>query len=155
MKRILSFTIALGCLVLTCCNSAAQDSAEPASKLNERIERATEYLLAQQGDDDLWHSPNYGNLREGAAVTTFVLYALGDQVPADKSKLQAAVNALLPATRAAGFVSNAGGPDYSNYGSAQLLLAAERLQLDLPDDVRDALIAYLVRAQLDAEEGYG
>ena len=116
------------------------------------------YLLDQQSDDKLWHSQHYGNLKDGAAVSALVLYAIGHVPERDWTKhhasLQQCLDGLATQIERAGFVTNPDGPDYSNYGSAMVLLASRSLRLKLADKHRQRLIQYLLRAQLDEDEGY-
>jgi len=120
--------------------------------------RGIAYLLNQQADDELWHSPNYGNLKDGAGISCMVLYAISH---ADKKywsphsdRLQRCVDALQTNVEKFGYVTNSDGADYSNYGSALLLLATRRLGLKLHQDQRFRLIEYLTNAQLDETEGF-
>jgi hypothetical protein len=53
---------------------ASVAAAPPTAALLSR--RAVRYLLAQQGADGSWRSPQYGVLRSGQAYTPFVLHAL-------------------------------------------------------------------------------
>ncbi len=126
--------------------------------LTDLMGPATSYLLSAQGDDGKWHSTQYGNLKDGAAITALVMYALSfsqNQFEAEaKQRCQRALDVMLPIIEDRYYVSNPDGADYSNYGSAMLLVAAERLQLELPSSARDKLIQYLVRAQLDEGEGF-
>ena len=46
------------------------------------------------------------------------------------------------------------GPTTTNYGSAMLLVACQQQDLVLPDDVRNQLLEYLTRSQLDEGEGF-
>jgi hypothetical protein len=132
-----------------CCTSHAcqQTSSGP-------LDRGVSFLLSRQSADGLWHSDTYGNLKGGAAMTAFVL----DSLPADglqhKQRLQRAVDGLAPMIHQQGYVTNADGPDYSNYGSALLLSACRRHKLALSDDLQRRLVEYLVRSQLDEQEGY-
>ncbi len=152
----------LGCglpvlLAITVCLASCQGQVEndPQAAV---LERGIRYLLDQQDADGLWRSPNYGNLKQGAGITALVVYALGAArehlSDGDREKLQKAVDALLPAIRQHGYVSNPDGPDYSNYGSALLLTGCRQAGLELPEDIIGQLVAYLVRAQLDEGEGF-
>jgi len=42
----------------------------------ESLQQAAAYLWSQQADDGGWHSPQYGVLKSGQALTPFVLHAL-------------------------------------------------------------------------------
>jgi hypothetical protein len=52
-------------------NAAGQNAAA-----RRALDRAVKYLWSQQADDGGWHSPQYGVLRSGQALTPFVLHAL-------------------------------------------------------------------------------
>ena len=158
---VLIFIAVMFAVQAVCCGQLEQDSAsvKVASPRTEHvIDRGIHFLLDQLDDDGIWHSPNYGNLKEGAAITSFVLYSLGhceSRLPAEsKVALQAATNKLIPGIRDGGFVTNPNGPDYSNYASAMLLVAASKLDLELPTGIPNKLVSYLIRSQLDEEEGY-
>ena len=101
---------------------------------------------------------HYGNLKEGAAVTAFAVYALSHvdttQCDVDVEALQAACDALIAQISRHGCVANPGGKDYPTYASAMLLIAAERLHLQLAEDARNRLVDYLLTSQIDATEGY-
>ncbi len=118
------------------------------------LNRGITFLMSQLSSDGLWHSPNYGNLKDGAAISAFVLYALQDLPSPDSDRLQVAVDHLVQQLDPRGFVTNPEGPDYSNYASAMLLLACDTNNLKLPEPTRQALVQYLVRAQLNEEEGF-
>ena len=131
--------------------STQQTSTEQA----EPLPRAVQFLIKQQNaNDHLWHSAHYGNLKDGAAITAFVLYALSGTNHDANTQLQMAADRLAKQVQESGFVTNADGPDYTNYGSAMLLLAGQDSDIQLTDDVRQKLVDYLVRSQLDDEEGY-
>ena len=128
------------------------EKGTPSDTPTTPLDRGVAFLMSQQSDDGLWRSEYYGNLKQGAAITAFVLSCMPDAT--NKLALQSAVTALLPEIRKNGYVTNADGPDYSNYGSAMLLLADNRLELELPDAVKQQLDDYLVRSQLNSEEEF-
>lgn len=136
-----------------CERQALNTPSETARKTS--LQRGIAYLVAQQSSEGLWMSPNYGNLKDGAAMTAFVMYALSNQDFDNRdSILQAGVERLAPQVLEHGFVTNPGGPDYSNYGSAMLLLTCRQSGLEIDPQVEKQLVAYLGRAQLDEEEGF-
>ncbi len=145
-------------LSLMACRAVAQSEPVAAGGTAQAVDRGIRYLIGRQAADDRWHSPNYGNLKQGAGITALVVYSIGQATDRlsdpDRKRLQAGVAALLPAIREQGFVSNPEGPDYSNYGSALLLAGCQTAGLEMPDDVARQLVAFLVRAQLDREEGF-
>ena len=54
-----------------------EDSSQRQTAWNNRsLSAAAEYLWSMQGEDGGWHSPQYGVLRSGQALTPFVLDAL-------------------------------------------------------------------------------
>lgn len=146
-------TVSLGLIGLISClvNSSCQQSTE---NIETAEQRGCEYLLSQQGTDGLWHSPNYGNLKSGAAITAFVVYALSDASTNDPTAICRAIDALAPEIRKNGYVTNSDGPDYTNYGSAMLLKTINRKQMETYNDLAVILENYLLDAQLDSEEGY-
>jgi len=149
-----------------CQNQTSSEKAQPTNRHHESIERGSDdvlqrgvdYLMAQQSDDGRWRSDTYGNLKDGAAITAFVLYALpnetGKEATIDKALLQNAVDALVPQIRQHGYVTNPDGPDYTNYGTALLLLACQKHNLKLDAELKARLVQYLVRSQLDGDEGF-
>lgn len=122
------------------------------------LSAAIDYLCKQQADDGGWHSEFYGALRPGAASTCLTLYALSHCPPellADhRARLLKARDFLLPQIAEYGYVSNPDGPDYSTYSSAMLLVANERLRLDLNEETKRKLVSYLLRAQIGKRHGY-
>lgn len=127
---------------------------------DKAVRAAVDYLMSQQGEDGGWHAPAYGNLRPGAAITSFVLYSLS-YAPAEltepyRDDLIRGREFLVPGIERNGYVSNPdGSPDYSNYATAMLLVADERLGLGLSDTYRNRMIDYLVAAQLGEAQEYG
>jgi hypothetical protein len=53
-----------------------RDAAGQGAVARRALDRAVGYLWSQQADDGGWHSPQYGVLRSGQALTPFVLHAL-------------------------------------------------------------------------------
>ncbi len=151
MKRVSNSLLAcIGLFLFGFCHGCNQ-SPPPSSTA---LQRGIQYLVSQQADDHLWHSPNYGNLKDGAAITALVLDALGDGTGTEKGNLQNALDALLPMIQETGYVTNADGPDYTNYASAMLVAAICQLNLKAPDDLTAKLGSYLAEAQLDEAEGF-
>jgi squalene-hopene/tetraprenyl-beta-curcumene cyclase len=133
-------------------------NGEPDNQLETRalaaLEKAVEWLMTKQSAEGAFPSETYGALRQGAATTSLVLYALA-HVPKElrarhARRLAEAYSFLRIGIDKKGFVVNTdGSPDYPEYGSAMALVAAERLRLAMTDDERDALRAFLLQAQLD------
>src|SRR6185503_15688423 len=44
--------------------------------IEKSLVRGIDWLLSQQADDGGWHSKTYGQLKDGAAVTTLILNAV-------------------------------------------------------------------------------
>jgi hypothetical protein len=155
----LSACAIFACALFASCQPESRQAKVQRSQHDHRgIAGAVDWLMAQQQADQLWHSEYYGNLKGGAAVTAFTLFALGhvapDSIESRREKLQAAVDALARQVERRGCVANPGGPDYPTYGSAMLLVAVDRLQLQLAAEARGRLIAYLLESQIDEGEGY-
>ncbi len=53
-----------------------KDAAWQDAAARRALDRAVDYLWSQQADDGGWHSPQYGVLRSGQALTPFVLHSL-------------------------------------------------------------------------------
>jgi hypothetical protein len=52
-----------------------KDAAGQGAAARRALDRAVDYLWSQQADDGGWHSPQYGVLRSGQALTPLVLHA--------------------------------------------------------------------------------
>jgi len=132
-------------------------SATTAAK-NPAVKKGVEYLFNQQSADGIWHSPNYGNLKGGAGISALVLYAISHTSPAywklQKSELQKCITELEKNVSKHGYIANVDGPDYSNYGSAMFLFAVDNLGIEIKEKTRATLVEYLIRAQLDEDEGF-
>ena len=119
------------------------------------IQNGIDYLVSQQDTDGIWHSPNYGNLRDGAAISGLALYAISHQTAADlsdiRTNIELSFQTLKTNSGANKFISNPGGPDYSNYATAFYLLASKGLDLELKEDHKRRLLHYLVSSQLTFE----
>ena len=133
--------------------SAIQRSVE-----SEALRNGMAYLFTKQAKDGGWHSEYYGALKSGAATTTLVLYALShcenELSKERKAKARSAVNFLLPQIEKNGFVTNEEGPDYTVYSSAMLLIANQRLKLNLSNGIQTKLAEFLCEAQLGEKHGY-
>lgn len=111
------------------------------------------WLLAAQDKDGGWHSETYGALRGGAAVTSFVLYAVS-RLPEDhRSSCVAACKRgfafLRPGLKKQGKIACPDGSlDFPVYASAHALSAARRLPLGASEDEQKQLTTYLVESQL-------
>lgn len=126
------------------------------------IENGWAYLFSKQHQDGSWKSEYYGNLKQGAATTSLVLYALSHAdagtVKKHKNAIDRAIRFQRKGIAKYGFVANEQGPDYSNYATALLLLAnqrfKERFQQDLLTAAEESkLTSFLVHSQLDETHG--
>ena len=82
--------------------------------IEDRINRALQYLWSKQSDDGSWKSEYYGNLKQGAATTSLVLFALS-QCPqrylTDKRQpIEKAFEFQRRGIAKNGYVSNESGP---------------------------------------------
>lgn len=117
------------------------------------------WLISRQGNDGGWHSETYGALRDGAATTALVLYAMShlpdDQRGRHRERLQRGYAFLQKGIRKKGYVCAPDGTaDYPTYGSAMTLVAAPRLGLSVPKNDAERLIEYLLEAQLTESRGF-
>lgn len=129
---------------------------------NVARKRAIGYLIKAQKTDGSWKSEYYGNLKQGAAITSLVLYALShcpeDEIEDLTKNIESAFAFLGQGIRKHGFVANVSGPDYANYGSAMTLLAERNFfrltgKRNLDKSSRAALVDFLVASQLDETHG--
>jgi len=125
------------------------------------LERACNYLWAQQAEDGGWHSETHGLLRSGQALTPFVLFTLLKMAP------DVAQQHADDVVRAIAFIRNSvndegivglSDPDvaeYPNYSSAFavrcLVAAGERGDRPLIDRI----CRYLQSQQFSQERGFG
>lgn len=91
-------------------------------------------------------------------MTALVLYACSHVDATVTSEyreaLQSACQALASEIDRQGCVANQDSRDYPNYASAMLLIAAERLDLQLSSDRKERLVEFLLESQIDEGEGY-
>ena len=123
----------------------------------QAVDRGIEWLLAQQGADGGWHSATYGQLKDGAAVTTLVLDALsrlpqaGRHLPAIRKGLAFLDRGLA---RRGTIASPDGSLDFPTYAAALWLTTRRRLELAPPAEQRKRLIEYLLGAQVVEGRGF-
>ena len=123
------------------------------------LHRGIDWLFAQQGRDGGWHSTTYGQLKDGAAVTSLVLDALGHAPAAVQEKHAAAADnayAFLDRglARRDTIASPDGTLDFPTYAAALWLTSRRRLARKTPVQERQRLIRYLVQAQVADERGF-
>ena len=135
------------------------NSAAGFEGLDQAITQATEFLLARQGNDGAWHSERYGSMRQGAANTALVLYALSQLSPEDLEShadaIQRARNFLLPGIEKTGCVSNPDGSlDYPVYSTALILTVDKRIDLKLKPAQTQRMVNYLLDSQCMEPRGF-
>ena len=134
-------------------DSAIIESAEQAVKLG------FDFLVSQQSADGAWRSKNYGAMKQGAANTSLVLYALS-HLPEDKQKrfepnIELAKRFLLTGIEKKGCVANPDGSfDYPVYSTAMILTANRKLNLGLSKTQTDRMIDFLLASQCVNERGF-
>ena len=135
-------------------DTTSRNAMENAGQVSA-VEKGIQYLMSQQGEDNIWHSPNYGNLKDGAAITSLVLYSLSHQ-PAEllaskRARIERAIERLIENSKDADYIKNVDGPDYSNYATALFLIACKQIGHNLQQTQSNRLLRYLVGAQLTFE----
>jgi hypothetical protein len=168
----------LAAAAVGCGSNSAQNKSKPAPRSDESransaktspprpkltpaqtsLTTATSYLFQKQQDDGSWPS-DYKQL-EGAAMTSLVLYALGQtpteiRPPQFDQRIGCAMSYLTGGIAAKGYVVRPDGtPDYPTYATALTLIAADALDHDLAAGDREKLVRYLLAAQLTADRGF-
>ena len=135
-------------------DTTSRNAGENPEQLSA-VQKGIQYLVSQQGEDNIWHSPNYGNLKDGAAISALVIYSLSHQ-PAEllKSKranIERAIERLIDNSKDAEYIKNVDGPDYSNYATALFLISCKQFEHNLQQTQSNRLLRYLVDAQLTFE----
>lgn len=130
-----------------------------AAKARSSLSNATEYLLSQQGKDGGWHSQTYGQLKDGAGVTSLALYALShlpdELAEKTKTSIQRAFPFLEPGLAKRKTVASPDGSlDYPTYAAALWLISRQRLGLPLHDAPAAMLRDYLLSAQVAEDRGF-
>lgn len=96
------------------------------------ITSGLQFLIRNQSDDGNWKSDYYGNLKQGAAITSLVLYAISncDQKTIEQyeSEIKNAFAFQRLGIKKNGYVSNVSGPDYAVYATSFLILANENFR---------------------------
>lgn len=141
--------------------NSAGDNTQDDLRANADIalERSLAYLAKSQSNDGGWHSKTYGQLKGGAALTTFVLDALS-HAPEEWRKKHAEAIARGYEFLRAGFVRRGtiacpdGSLDHPTYGAALWLLSRRRLGLAGEEQARADLLNYLLGAQCAKGRGF-
>jgi hypothetical protein len=140
-------------------NSADEKTREIRAQAAAALEKSLEYLARAQGKDGGWHSQTYGQLKGGAALTTFVLDALS-HAPADWRSKQAETitrgyDFLKPGFARRGTIACPDGSlDHPTYGAALWLRGRRRLNLPAEVPMRGELVKYLLGAQCAEVRGF-
>lgn len=152
MKNLTRWTaLAIVVLLYSCGSTFGQE--------NETLDKAVDWLVAQQDESGAFKSKHYGAMKQGAAMTSLALYSLS-MTPEDcrekhEDVFEKAFEFLLPGTTARGRVANPDGSlDHPVYSTAMLLVAAKRLDQDLDPDLVTKLLDFLVRSQCVAGRGF-
>ena len=157
----ITLAIASGLWMLTGLSTDVHSQSGKA-KSQKHVKLAIEYLFSKQLPDGAWKSEYYGNLKEGAAITSTILFALSNCEPEliqnKKDKLEKAFLFLKKGIAKHGYVANLSGPDYSNYSTALTLLATRNFERKykwkfLTKDEQRKLVEFLVASQLDETHG--
>ena len=136
-----------------------QAEPPPSTKIDKAIAQSTEFLLSRQGKDGAWHSEQYGAMKQGAASTALVLYALS-HLPPDTLKnhsdaIQRASDFLFPGIEQHGCVTNPDGSlDYPVYSTALVLTANKRIGLNLKPAQIQRMVKYLLDSQCMEVRGF-
>ncbi len=152
-RRSFLATISAGALLSQQAFAAEEEKATLESRAKAALARGLEWLFKQQADDGAWHSQTYGALRQGAALTCLVLYALG-HLPRDSQKkfddvARKGFRYLEPGLAKRSYVAGPDGSlDYPTYATALLVTASRRFEFGLKADVRNKLIDWIASGQL-------
>lgn len=133
-------------------------SAEQREAALGMLRRGVDWLLAQQAKEGGWHSETYGALKQGAATTGLVFYALSLLPPNFAEKTSGAIEKAIEFLRIGiektkTIACPDGTFDYPTYAAAQVLTASQKLRkagrTGLRESEEKALADYLIQAQID------
>ena len=132
---------------------------KPNADYRRALAHGVDWLLAQQAADGGWHSVTYGQLKDGAAITSLVLDALGHLPAIDQQKhLVAIKKGFAFLDRGIAKRGTVAGPDgsldFPTYAAALYLTGKRRLSLTTDGATRRALVDYLVGAQVGEARGF-
>ncbi len=147
--------------VVTVPGWALARDAEHAVDAAGALRRAAEYLWSQQADDGGWHSPQYGLMRSGQALTPFVLHALltvGESVAAPPAKgVDRALAFIHDRLDPSGALGHA-DPDFAEYpvySTAYGVMCAMAVEPERRDMAMLGKMAqYLAGAQFQESNGF-
>jgi hypothetical protein len=123
------------------------------------LAQAAEYLARQQAKDGGWHSQTYGQLKDGAAVTSLALYAFSF-LPAElrgahAAAIQRGFAFLEPGLARRKTVASPDGTlDYPTYAAALWRSARRRLSMPAPKEQTALVLDYLLSAQVVEARGF-
>jgi hypothetical protein len=133
-------------------------AAEPTQP-NQSLNRGFAWLVAQQAADGGWHSTTYGQLKDGAAVTSLALDALSRAPQESREKyadnIRRGYAFLEPGLAKKRTIAGPDGSlDYPTYAAAMWLDSRRRLSLPPPEKDREAILQYLMAAQVAEPRGF-
>jgi hypothetical protein len=126
---------------------------------NETLDKAIDWLVAQQDESGAFKSKHYGAMKQGAAMTSLALYSMS--MTSEKHRenhrdaIQNAFKFLMPGTMARGRVANPDGSlDHPVYSTAMFLVAAHRFEYDIDAELLARLLDFLIRSQCTEGRGF-
>lgn len=140
-------------------DGAGDGAGNAVAQADETLERAIDWLVAQQSESGAFKSKHYGAMKQGAATTSLALYSLSmtqsDFTETQRAAIDKAFEFLLQGTKARGRVANPDGSlDHPVYSTAMLLVAAKKFQYDLDAKLVATLHDFLVRSQCIEGRGF-
>lgn len=158
--QVLRCSLIFGLLTLVAFASlvAAESAADWRTTALQTATQGAAWLADQQESDGGWHSRTYGNLKDGAAVSSLVVYALGHLPDELQAKHRATAErgfAFLEKgiNKQGAIACRDGSLDYPTYATATWLTA--RRLWKLPHAASEPRAEqYLLRAQLTAGRGF-
>ncbi len=155
MIRIITFIL----LTAVCVNLFGNQQIDADQQDKSVLEAGLQYLMQLQSKDGAWHSRHYGSLKQGAALTTLVLYSashLSEETREPfKRQIDAGFEFLQAGIERSNFVTNPeGSEDYPVYCTAMLLVASERMDLPLSDQAKTGMVKYLIESQVAQSRGF-
>ena len=151
LNRLATVAITIACLFLVGGSACGQN--------NESLDKAVEWLVAQQDESGAFKSKHYGAMKQGAAMTSLALYSMSmtsDECRKNhKDAIEKAFQFLMPGTQARGRVANPDGSlDHPVYSTAMLLVAADRLDFEIDAELMTQLLDFLIRSQCVEGRGF-
>src|SRR5687768_1652201 len=130
-----------------------------ADSSRSALAKAADYLASHQAQDGGWHSQTYGQLKDGAGITSLILYAFSF-LPRDMGQklarpIEKGFEFLKPGlAKRKTIASPDGSLDYPTYAAAMWLISRKRLNLPAPAPQTNAVRDYLVTAQVAEDRGF-